>query len=269
MLKIDSHNHTTHSHDAVCSPEALCEGALKFGLDGIVISDHADIQDYTDINSIPHILASVADARRLNGKLKVLAGVELGEAVWDAAKAAEIVAAIQPDAVLSSVHAVRYGQYTECFSRIDFTDWTAEMLDEYMTQYFADMQEMVERVDMDILTHLSNPVKYINGRYGKGISLAPYSAAVDKILKTVIEKEISLELNLALVGTSYSVTMPEADIMARYRQLGGRCVTIGSDAHVETRVGVNFDYGIKVLRSVGFDSYNYYEGRERKTVKFA
>lgn len=267
MLKIDSHNHTTHSHDAVSSPEELCAGALNFGLDGIVISDHADIQDYTGKESIAHILASVADARRLDGKLQVFAGVELGEAVWSPAKAAEIVAAVNPDVVLSSVHAVRYGEYTECFSRLDFTDWTDRMLDEYMVQYFADMQEMLERVDMDILPHLSNPVKYINGRYGKGVTLVPYSAAIDKILKTVIEKEIALELNLALIGTSYSVTMPEADVMVRYRQLGGRFVTIGSDAHVKTRIGVNFDHGIRILKEAGFDSYNYYQNREIQTVK--
>lgn len=271
MIKVDSHNHSTYSHDAVCSPHALCKGAVASGLTGIVISDHADVQDYKDIRSMLHIVSSVGDARRaaaeFEGKLQVFAGVEFGEAVWNPAVADELISIIQPDAVLSSVHAVRFGEHTESFSRLDFTHWTDETLRGYMVQYFTDMQEMIEKVDMDILPHLSNPLKYINGKYNKGVSLKPYSAAIDKILKTVIEKQIALELNLALIGTRYSELMPTADVLRRYKELGGSLVTLGSDAHVETRVGVNFDFGIKTLWDCGFTSYNYYKDRKCHSVK--
>ncbi len=272
MIKIDSHNHTTYSHDAVCSPEKLCAGAIAAGLTGLAVTDHADVQDYTGKESMAHIFASVAHARSLKeelaGRLEVYTGMEYGEAVWDKSVADYVTELTKPDVVLSSVHAVRYGEHTESFSRIDFSHWSKNMLHGYMVKYFEDMQEMVETVDMDVLTHLSNPVKYMNGKYGRGVSLEPYADAIDGVLKTVVSKGIALELNLALIGTSYSEYMPTLPIMRRYKELGGELVTIGSDAHVETRIGVNFDKGVAALKECGFTAYNYFKGRKCHRVEF-
>lgn len=271
MKKYDSHNHTCHSHDAVCTAEELCRGALAAGLSGVVISDHCDMPDYSGIDSVGHILASVNEARLMAvhfaAELEVFAGIELGEAVWRPDDAAEIVSATRPDVVLSSVHAVRFGEETESFSAIDFSGWDGDTLDGYMVQYFKDMAEMVERVDMDVLTHLSNPLKYINGKYGKGISLAPYAEAIDGILRTVIERQLALELNSALIGTGYSEFMPTPAVLRRYRELGGVYVTVGSDAHTHTRVGVNFDRAARTLWDCGFKEYHYYKERKRFAVR--
>ncbi|MBR6594611.1 MAG: histidinol-phosphatase HisJ family protein [Clostridia bacterium] len=264
----DIHNHSTFSHDAVCAMESLCAAVAEKGLDGIAFTDHGDVQDYKRESDFDHIRASVTEARRLGAvfapDLAVLSGVELGEAVWDPKKAAEFVKATDLDVVLGSVHSVRYKDIWESFSRIDFSGWSLSELDGYMRQYFEDMEETVWRVDYDVLTHLSNPLKYINGKYGRGISLEPYMPRIEQILKCAADKGLALEINTALKGTAYDVTMPEGEIIRLYKSLGGRYLSIGSDAHVEHRGANCLDFALRLAKDAGFDRYVYFVNRERQ-----
>ena len=46
-----------------------------------------------------------------------------------------------------------------------------------------------------------------------------------------------------------------------YRELGGKYVTIGSDAHVTKYVGAGFTEAAAALKRTGFDSYTIYKDR--------
>lgn len=270
QIRVDSHNHTVCSHDAVSHIEELCESAVNKGLDGIVICDHGDIQDYKDEHSMDHIKRSVSDAKRMaaqyGNELKVLAGVELGEAVWNNS-AAHFTKELELDVILSSVHAVRYKDILASFSTLDFSSWDKDMLDGYMRVYFEDMYEMVNTVDMDILTHLNNPVKYINGKYGHGVVLEPYMRRIEDILRVVIDRGIALEVNTTLVATPLKLLMPDRDVISLYKSLGGKYVTVGSDSHNPKDTGRHFDYALNVIRDCGFDRYVYYKERKRVEVE--
>lgn len=269
QLKFDSHNHTVCSHDAVSVIEDLCASAVEKELDGIVICDHGDIQYYKDAHSMDHIRRSVSDAKRMaaiyGDRLRVLAGVELGEAVWNNSATA-FTKELDLDVILSSVHAVRYKDILTCFSALDFSTWDSDMLDGYMRKYFEDMYEMVQTVDMDILTHLNNPVKYINGKYGHSVVLDPYMKRIEDILKIIIERGIALEVNTTLVATPMKLLMPDRDVISLYKSLGGKYVTVGSDSHCPKDTGRHFDYALKVIADCGFDRYVYYSKRKRTEV---
>lgn len=272
MCKLyDSHNHSNYSHDSKSSIEQLCLAAQDKGLSGVVVSDHCDIQYYTSPSSAENIKQSVIESRdmnkRLNGKLSVLAGVELGEAIWNKAAAEYIISTTQLDVVLSSVHAVRYENFGMPFSTINFSDWNDFMLNEYMNQYFDDMTEMVDTIDMDILTHLTNPLKYINGKYGHRVSCAPYMQKIEKILKRIIEKSIALEINTSCLTSAHCSTMPDESVIQRYGELGGKLITIGSDAHRAECCGTHFDYALNLLKKCGFMQYVYFKDRKCITVK--
>lgn len=266
QILVDSHNHTYHSHDAVSKIENLCAVAKSKGLWGIAVTDHADVQYNNENNGMEHIRASVRETRamasRLEGELCVLSGLEIGESVWDVDYSHALIDSLSPDVVLGSVHSVRYKDRDRSFSTIDFTEWSEALLDDYMKQYFEDMYEMVEKVDMDILTHLNNPLKYINGKFCHRIGCSPYGDRIRDILKTVIRRGIALEVNTALVGSSYSILMPETDVIATYKALGGERVSIGSDSHREADVGRNLDYALSVLKATGFDRYCYFKNRQ-------
>jgi histidinol-phosphatase (PHP family) len=56
--------------------------------------------------------------------------------------------------------------------------------------------------------------------------------------------------------------MPEQDILTQYYKMGGRKISIGSDAHVSKNVAVGFDKALEMIKSIGFDSYVIYKQRK-------
>ena len=59
---------------------------------------------------------------------------------------------------------------------------------------------------------------------------------------------------------------PLPDILAKYRELGGELITIGSDAHVPEKVAGYFDETAGVLRDLGFRYYAVYENRKPRML---
>ena len=55
---------------------------------------------------------------------------------------------------------------------------------------------------------------------------------------------------------------PLPEILARYRELGGELITIGSDAHVPEKVAGRFKETADILRSLGFTHYAVYKERK-------
>lgn len=256
---IDCHSHTKYSHDSYCEPTDSLNSAKEKGLAGFAITDHCDIEfcESTDVKT--PIVQSNKIARSL-GEC-VLSGVEMGEAIWHNDVANDIIDSVDLDIVLGSVHAVRYGEYTMPFSTIDFSTFSKNQIFEYMNAYFYDMFEMIEKCDFDVLSHLTNPLKYITGKYGIKVDLKEYSEIIERILKHIISKGIALEVNTSCIGTSYNEFMPEKQIIAHFRELGGYLVTLGSDAHTADRITHGFDDAIALLEEIGFKNLYYFKNR--------
>ena len=70
--------------------------------------------------------------------------------------------------------------------------------------------------------------------------------------KRFISKGISLEINTDGVGKAYDDTLPSREIISWYRDMGGKMVTIGSDAHKAENIANGFDRTIQMLKEVGY-----------------
>ena len=94
---------------------------------------------------------------------------------------------------------------------------------------------------------------------------------IETILKSVIRKNLALEVNVSGFDGEYDPAdsfSPNEDILKKYFSLGGRKITLGSDAHSPDRVANRFDEAAEVLKRLGFKSYCYFENREAKEVSF-
>lgn len=261
----DSHTHTSASHDANCPAEALCDDAVQRGLRGVTITDHCDME-YCKEQNMPLLVShSVQEALRVREKyasrLNVLLGVEIGEGFWFPKETAEITASFPFDAVLGSVHAVRLEGLSMPYSLIDFSGFSEAALRQLLSQYFEDMLAMAEEMDFDILTHLTCPLRYINGKYRKNISYAPYLPSIERLLKKIISRGIALELNASGLGTPWNTLMPDQRILELYRALGGTLITLGSDSHTADRAGYGLAEAANLLKRCGFSGYAYYRAR--------
>lgn len=259
------HTHSHFSHDSRCNPLSSATAALESGLSGFAITDHCDVEDRNIPGGKDKILSSAQCAAELNrefgDRLSVMSGVEMGEAIWCPEYASDIIASAEYDIVLGSVHAVRYKNFTDPYSQINFSLLSNKETDDYLSAYFFDMAEMIQTCDFDVLSHLTCPLRYITGKYGKSVDLERHYGAIEEILKAIISKNIALEVNSSCLGPGYDKLMPDIPILEKYAAYGGRLVTVGSDAHTADRVSFGLDTAALAVKNAGFEHLYYYKNR--------
>ncbi len=272
-LKIyDMHTHTNNSHDSKADIITQTKAQITAGASGFAVTDHCDVQFYERDHVYERIQNSVKDAlsakEQFAGQIEILTGVEIGEGIWDEVRAEQMSCAFDYDVVLSSVHAVRYPGLTDPFSIIDFSKLSRETLEAYVDQYYTDMIEMTGKLDFDILPHITCPLRYINRKFGREIDfLTPYRGKIETVLNCIIERGIALEVNTAYAACAEEF-LPSYDIVSIYKDLGGRLVTIGSDAHSPEKAARLVYEAADMLKTCGFDGYYYYKNRKPIFVSF-
>ncbi len=104
-------------------------------------------------------------------------------------------------------------------------------------------------------------MRYIVGEQKKDVDLKKYADKIDTVLRTVAENGKALEINTSGLRQPYGVTMPELDIVKRFRELGGEFVTVGSDAHYAKDLGAGIEEGMKIAKAAGFSCISLFKNR--------
>lgn len=258
MQKYDLHMHSLNS-DGKFSVDDMCRAAIEAGVSGIAITDHADMNFYESRNTPQRIRTSVEDIRRAkkvyHGLLDVLCGVELGEYLYAPEKAREILTLADYDVVLCSVHLVPAARWPMPYNRIPFdTDGTDEELADYLEKYFDLLCDTVDGFDFDVLAHITCPVRYMTHKYHRKSDVMPCAERIGEILQKIIDRDIALEFNTG----GYQ---QHEDIFTMYSRMGGKLITLGSDAHTTAGIARNFEETAQLLRRLGFRHYYYYKNR--------
>ena len=266
----DMHTHSESSHDSVCRIEDMAASQLAKGTGIFAVTDHFDTESFERYDVYAPIVAAHETVKALNDRGdcgRILAGIEIGEGFWFPEVYDKIMHLLAYDVVIGSVHLVKYPGMTQAYSTIDFGKLSDETVHAYVDAYFDDVLTMLEFSDFDILAHLTCPVSnYINGKYRRGLDLAPFGEKIERILKTLIRKERALEVNTASFAKT-GECMPYNAIIRRYYELGGRLVTLGSDAHVAENASQNFDKAIAIIKEIGFSEVCYYKQRKPCAIK--
>ncbi len=268
-MNFDLHTHTVNS-DGKQTVFDMCDSAIAHGVDGIAITDHADINFFEERRveeRISQCAKEVAAAKEIyRDRLRVFMGVELGEYACDPAKGAHTLTLAPYDVVLCSVHFVPTARWDVAYSRINFSDpaISDEEVAAYMHGYFQALAENSAAFDYDVLAHITCPARYITGRHHRATDVMKSKDLVETILKNMIAKDAALEFNACgwcCESFGYYNAQNE-EVFKMYKEMGGKKVTIGSDAHTVTGVGRGIDKAKEFLRSYGFENYCYYENRE-------
>ena len=263
-LVADMHTHSEYSHDSVAPIAQMLAAQQEKGTAIVAVTDHFDTASFVGEDSYLPIVQASGTVKALReiyrGTVLPLAGIEISEGFWNPEVCRRVLDLVDYDVVIGSVHLVRYESLSYAYSQIDFSVLSDETIGAYLDAYFEDMLTMLERVDFDILAHLTCPLRYICGKFGRDVDENRYHEQVDRILKTMIRKGIALEVNtssLGLLGDS----MPPLALLERYRAMGGYLLTIGSDAHAPVQVSAGFAEITGRLRELGFTEVYYYRNR--------
>ena len=271
----DCHLHTTYSIDGRASLDEMCDAALTLGLRAITVTDH-NFPVPEGLSHYENIEKSAAAARQkdkeLNGKLMVLTGVELADQFigkYDYAPFYQM----ELDCILGSVHSGPIFQ--EYFSDSPYSydlrrsASIADMafLKRFVEIYYTELLKTAEEADVDVITHLTFPLRYINGQANRGLDILEFYPMIDRVLLAIIKTGKALEVNTSGMATAWKHFMPDENILKRYYALGGRIVTTGSDAHRAENLGVGIPEANLSLKKIGFTHGSYFVRRKRFEYK--
>ena len=273
MIQADMHMHTWFSTDSEACPCDMADEAVRKGLKTICFTDHFDKDDLEwGEEGIFDVDAYFVEMQKLQeeyaGKLNIRIGIELGLRTYLKDYYEELTKKYPFDFVIGSVHNVPYKKDAE--GNILYTDPAAEKLFTDRTDkeaYRLMMETTLENVRtsdcFQTLGHLDYVVRYGKSRE-KEYSYTDYADIIDEILKLLIEKEKSLEVNSAGLKYGLPFAHPHPDVLKRYRELGGEIITIGADAHKPEHIAYDFAKAEEILKSCGFKYYT--EFFEQKPV---
>jgi len=283
----DMHTHSEYSHDSLCKIDDMATAQWKKQTDIFAVTDHFDTDSHSRYDIFTPIDQSCEFCAKLNKsdskRITVLKGIEISEGFWHPEVYSRIAEKGEFDAILGSVHLVQFPNEKKAYSKIDFSKFDDETIAEYLDAYFSDVITMLDTVDFDILSHLTCPLRYINGKYHRNAEISRYREKINTILKTIIQRGIALEINTSAwealgdfmpseeilktyrrLGGDF---MPSEEILKTYRRLGGYLITLGSDAHRTEHASQHFDKAVRALKRIGFRNIFYYEDRKAKAIR--
>ena len=242
----DYHIHSRVSFDGHDTGQALARAALAAGLKEICFTDHID---YDPRGTMPDLAFDTErynaeyDALSLPG-LKIRRGMEFGLALDNQAQFARDLKRRKFDFVLGSMHFVDgWDVYLADY-------WKGKTLFRAERRYLEETLACVQAHDgFDVLAHLTYICKSPNNPAPRPLPYDEHRAVIDEILRTLAAQGKGLEMNTSGVDRCGDF-LPTADIFRRFYALGGRIVTVGSDAHRVNRVGQYTNRACDVLKDI-------------------
>lgn len=258
----DSHMHTAFSGDSEADAVDMIMAAKAKGLSGVTITDHLDYDFPEEPNifllDLPDYYAKISDLSKKYSEdgFEVLKGIELGLQPSCIAKNKEVISGYDFDFCIGSTHLVQ-GQdpYYPKF-------WTErDMISTCQIYYEEILQNILGCLDVDAVGHLDYAFRYapVLDKTEIEDTYTRYSDVVDEILNVIIKNDIALEVNTGSFRSGLKYPNPGPLIVRRYRELGGRLITLGADAHKPADIAAHFEEMADYLKQCGFKSYYVYK----------
>lgn len=267
----DYHVHTEYSDDSVYPMESVVKDAIDIGLDEICVTDHVDYGVKVDWDSGEEIryrhgapLANVdypryaAEVRRMrelySGWITIKMGMEFGVQTHTIPQFEALFRRYPFDFIILSIHQVEDKEFwTQDFQR-------GRTQREYNERYYEEMLNVVKAYkNYSVLGHVD-----LIKRYDKA-GLYPFEEVrpmIAEILKTVIADGKGIELNTSSHRYGLMDSMPSAELLRLYKDLGGSIVTIGTDSHALEHLGTYIKEAESQLKELGFRQFCTYEKME-------
>lgn len=263
-LPLDAHLHSDLSPDSDVPVDVYAAQAVERGIAEIAITDHVDFEPgapahgYTTFAQRERTVREAA-ARWADRGVAIRFGVEI---TWDARWVDDIGDHLRRhayDFVIGSVHVYRDSPYDAA----NVAGWVAGRgLPEIAAPYFDAVTDAARSGLFDAVGHIDFVKRYLTPH----VTPADFAAApelYEPILQALVETGTTLEVNTSGLRQAANETYPSAAIVARYRELGGRRITIGSDAHRADAFAWALADGYGIAADAGFESLTLSSGAPR------
>lgn len=256
----DSHIHTYFSTDSEGDVRETIERAISLGMSHMAITDHQDFgypgEDFKLIKEIDKYFDTLLPLKEeYSDRISLSIGCEVG---LEADKPEVIDAYINSkpfDFIIGSSHLV---------NGIDiyYPDFYKNKTDEEsLIIYFKSVLENLDTCkNFDIYGHIDYMLRYLPGK-ASCFTYEKFKTYLDEILVRIIESHKGIEINTGGYRNGLNAPNPRFEIIKRYKELGGKILTFGSDAHEPLVVGSHFDEASLLAKESGFTSYFVFKER--------
>ena len=228
MKIFDCHLHCEGSTDSSMTLAEAVQVAEKQDI-GLCVTEHWDYDYPTNPDAfhfdIPEYVERVKNFQSEN----VLLGIEIGMQPHLAKKNAELAKKAEFDFVLCSIHCVKGMDIYE--PKYYFGKTKEQVVEEYLTDMLTCLKNHTE---IDALAHPDYITRY--WPFNAELRLKDAPILWDEVFKEIIRREIPLEINTRRTDMFSAISCYE-ELLTRYKNLGGKFFTVGSDAHNTDSVG--------------------------------
>lgn len=256
---VDIHSHSHFSYDGNDPFDQIFTSAQARGIGVLAVTDHCDIRDHK--NGHAGYLATLKERQHAFHKAKdelvaagssmvILDGVEIGDIGNDPDLAEEHLHSYPYDVVLGSVHHALDDSPVNVYRDDPLV---------IVEVYFEEMERLVEWGHFDSLAHLDYPT--FHWRVTAEI-FTRFEPQIDRLLMRLAQKEKALEVNASGLFRDVGRLGPERWVLERFKEHGGKYITVGSDSHLAKHIGRGIEEAYELIRQAGFDQIVYYKSRK-------
>lgn len=271
MIKADFHLHSSFSGDCNTPMEEQIKKAIDLDLEHVCFTDHLDLQypkeyGFFDLEVEEYVKQLELMKDKYKEKINIYLGIEFGLVAEAARQYEELVKKFPFDFIIGSTHIIDWKDPY-------FPDyWEGKSRHQGMVEYFNCILKNIQSYnEFDSLGHLDYIIRYTDipedTRRNKDIKFdnfeyKEYKDVLDEILKHLIKHDKSLEINTGGYRHGLGAPNPGYSVLKRYKEMGGKLITIGSDAHKPEHLAFEYHKAKELLLAVGYDKYVIYKNRE-------
>ena len=264
----DYHVHTEFSDDSAYPMKTVIREAIAMGMNEICLTDHVDYGVKIDWDcgkqiqyrngeplanvDYPRYMSEIDRMKRLYGnKIRIKTGLEFGIQKHTIPDFQRLFEQYAFDFIILSIHQVENQEFwTQDFQR-------GRSQKEYQQRYYEEMLAVVrDYKDYSVLGHMDLIARYdLAGVY----PFEKVRPVIEDILRIVIADGKGIEVNTSSHRYGLTDTMPSANILKLYRDMGGRIITIGSDSHKPEHLGAYIRETQALLKSLGYKQFCTFE----------
>jgi len=268
-LPLDAHLHTDQSPDATSPIDTYAAAAIERGIAEIAITDHVDFERgapayaFTTFAERERVVRDAAERWAPHG-VQIRFGVELTyDRSWEA-DVRDHLARHPYDFAIGSVH----DRIRSPYNRDQVAAFVAShTLPEVLAPYYDQVVAAARSGLFDALGHIDGVKRYLYPHVTPA-QLAAAPELIEPSLRALVESGTALEVNTSGLRYAIGEAFPHPDAVARFRALGGRAVTIGSDAHRPEQFAWGLANGYAIAANAGFAELTFRRGvgTERTTI---
>jgi len=266
-LPLDAHLHTDQSPDSSVPIDIYAALAVERRIPEIAITDHVDFDPrdpayrYTRFEDRERTVRAAAERWAKEG-VTIRFGAELTyNRKWES-DVREHLARFRYDYVIGSVHDWPESPYWPSRVRA-FIE--GRSLDEVLEPYYAEIIAAARSGLFDTIGHLDVVKRYLHPHI-TAAELATRSDLQEPALRAIVESGVSLEVNSSGLRYPGAETYPSGPVVARFHELGGTHVVVGSDAHAKGSFAHRLGESYRHLIGAGFDHLTFRRGADRVRI---